>query len=479
MFDRNEDLLDLVGLDVLHTKPRASKESTSLARTSNVLPLKRKSTNGSRLLRNARAAGNASLVNGVYGISDISAVNEGQVGCVAIRPVKYFVILTQSTDPHHTLPGWRRVVRSGPGHRKQRYLVCWLQTFVICTTLTVSRLVKSGYQCENSLGGNTTEAYCKFGETYDPSSSFTPIADENFRISYADGETLTGILVYEKVTLANITVYNQTIGVVDTARWNGDGVSSGIIGLAYPALTSAFNGTNITADSRSSQVQYDPLFTSMYSQGDVDSLFTLTMKRGNGSSTLAIGGLPPAEPGFENLEFTSVPIEIMMLNPGQNPAFSKQNSYYTITPDGFAYKNATSSGNLTASYGSTGLETLSTKYPTIVDSGTSLIYLPQAQVLYINAAFDPPTTLDQETGYDVIPCNATAPEFGVIIGGTTFYINAKDMVLDIGLESGMCVSGVQNGGGAVNILGDVFLRNVIAVFDVGSAQMRFAPHVDY
>lgn len=291
---------------------------------------------------------------------------------------------------------------------------------------------------------------------------------------------------YDKVTLANISVYNQTIGVVDKARWNGDGISSGIIGLAYPALTSAYSGTNVSADSRSSQAQYSPLFTSMYTQGAVESLFTLTIARGDGNSTLAIGGLPPAEPGFEDVEFTSVPIEIMQLNPGQNPKFSTQNSYYTITPDSYVYRNATTSGqgNLT-SCGSNGSvpsaseQTLNNTFPTIVDSGTSLIYLPQVQVLYINAAFDPPSTVDQNTGYDVIPCNATAPEFGIVIGGTTFYINGEDMILDLDLGGGMCASGVQNGGGAVNILGDVFLRNVIAVFDVGSAEMRFAPHVNY
>jgi len=354
------------------------------------------------------------------------------------------------------------------------------------------RLVRTGFQCQSQFGSNETESYCRFGETYDTASTFTPILDENFRISYADGESLTGIMGYEKVTLANITVYNQTIGVVDQAAWNGDGVSSGLVGLAYPALTSAYNGTNITADTRASKVPYNPIFTNMYTYGNVEPLFTMTLKRGDGNSTLAIGGLPPAEPGYENAEFTSVPIEIMQLNPGSDPVFKTQNSYYTITPDGFVYRNATSSGSgnwtLTpggpANYTSSSdaqapEEILTTNYPTIVDSGTSLVFLPQAQVLYVNAAFDPPATQDLESGYSVIPCNATAPEFGVIIAGKNFYINSEDMILDLGLGNGMCASGVQNGGGGVNILGDVFMRNVIAVFDVGAAQMRFAPHVYY
>lgn len=343
--------------------------------------------------------------------------------------------------------------------------------------------MQTGFKCEDTLGTIVPEANCKFGATYDTGSTFTPIPDQNFRISYADGETATGILGRDTVTLANITVYNQTIGVVNKAAWRGDSVSSGLIGLAYPALTSAYNGTNVTADSRETQIQYEPVFTNMYSQGGVDPLFTLKLERENGSSTLAIGGLPPLDSGLAD-DFTSVPIEIMKLNPFQNPKFATQNSYYTITPKGFVYRNATSHGVnnstlLTGADASIPQETLDTKYPTIVDSGTSMIYLPSAQVVYINAAFDPPTEFDRESGYDVIPCDAKAPEFGVVIGDTPFYINAEDMILDLGLPDGLCASGVQNGGGAVNILGDVFLRNVIAVFDVGQAEMRFAPHVYY
>lgn len=340
--------------------------------------------------------------------------------------------------------------------------------------IVLRRFVQTGFQCQDTLGGNKSESYCKFGPTYNTSCNFEQIPNENFDISYADGEGLTGILGTEDVTLAGVTVSNQTIGVVSVASWNGDGTSSGLVGLAYPALTSAFNGTNVTADSRSSQIEYSPLFTSMYEQGHVESLFTLTLERGNGNSTLAIGGLPPAQPGFENLSFTTVDIEVMQLNPFLNPEFKTQASYYTITPQGFEYRNASeTNGVLTTRV------TLNTTYPTIVDSGTSLIYLPAAQVQYINAAFSVASTYDEDSGYDVVPCNATAPEFGVNIGGTTFSINAEDMLLDLGLGGGMCVSGVQDGGGAVNILGDVFLRNVIAVFDVGAAQMHFATHSNY
>lgn len=52
-------------------------------------------------------------------------------------------------------------------------------------------------------------------------------------------------------------------------------------------------------------------------------------------------------------------------------------------------------------------------------------------------------------------CNATAPTFGVDIGGRTFYIDAYDMVLNLGEGQG-CISGVQDRAIGPYILGDVF-----------------------
>ena len=73
-------------------------------------------------------------------------------------------------------------------------------------------------------------------------------------------------------------------------------------------------------------------------------------------------------------------------------------------------------------------------------------------------------------------CAARAPAFGVKIGGRNFVVNPKDMIQK-DAASGACLSAIQDGGATGPfILGDVFLNNVVAVFDVGAAQMRFAPH---
>jgi hypothetical protein len=97
-------------------------------------------------------------------------------------------------------------------------------------------VVESGFQCVDlETGDPETEAYCDFGPTYNVTDSFTQIPDENFNITYGDGEFLTGIVGYENVTLAGITV-NQTIALVNYAAWEGDNTTSGLTGFAYPSL---------------------------------------------------------------------------------------------------------------------------------------------------------------------------------------------------------------------------------------------------
>jgi hypothetical protein len=49
---------------------------------------------------------------------------------------------------------------------------------------------------------------------------------------------------YSDVTIGGIHVTKQEVALVNKAYWNGDEVTSGLMGLAYGSLTSAYSGTN-------------------------------------------------------------------------------------------------------------------------------------------------------------------------------------------------------------------------------------------
>ena len=97
---------------------------------------------------------------------------------------------------------------------------------VIDTGSSDTWLVEIDFTCVDPATSETrTEEECDFGGTYTRSATFEQIPDENFDISYADGEMLVGVVGYESVTLAGIEVPHQEVGVVDLAGWFGDGRS--------------------------------------------------------------------------------------------------------------------------------------------------------------------------------------------------------------------------------------------------------------
>lgn len=63
--------------------------------------------------------------------------------------------------------------------------------------------------------------------------------------------------------------------------------------------------------------------------------------------------------------------------------------------------------------------------------------------------------------------------------GTELFINVADMTIDGGFGGNICLSGIQDDGGSFGILGDVFLKNVLAVYDIGASEMRFAARENY
>jgi len=116
--------------------------------------------------------------------------------------------------------------------------------------------------------------------------------------------------------------------------------------------------------------------------------------------------------------------------------------------------------------------------PVIIDSGTTQILLPSNIAGIVNGLFNPPSKYIAEKGSFYVECKAIPPQFGVAIGNQTFWIDPDDMILlsEIDDETGLCLTSVQSGGEGPYILGLAFLQNVIAVFDVGAVEMRFAAH---
>lgn len=137
-------------------------------------------------------------------------------------------------------------------------------------------------------------------------------------------------------------------------------------------------------------------------------------------------------------------------------------------------------------YGTNGISqnhvtTNSTPFLAVVDTGNWFNFLSGEVVDEINNLFDPPAVLNSTAFPQTysVDCSAKSPVFGIQIGGHMFYHNGNDLILPTG--DGSCVSALISyynvsfpGGITGSILGDTFLKNVVAVFDFDKDEMRFA-----
>lgn len=252
------------------------------------------------------------------------------------------------------------------------------------------------------------------------------------------------------------------------AGWEGDGISSGLVGLAFPNITSEFSGSDPSTDSASTQIVYNPIFTNMYTEGSVAPVFSLAIERNNNTGVLAIGGVP------SGLTLTapnaSTPFEYLVVD-GKT---ENVRQFYSIDV-GASIDGRTVEGFSSAyRHSSSRRPSRSTQFQVIVDSGTTLLYLPDGLSELVNELFDPPAEYVEEEGAYFVDCAATPPALDIVIGGAAFPVNAQDLILAVGDDT--CISGVTDAGDMFGILGDVFLKSVLAVFDVGASEMRFVEH---
>lgn len=167
-------------------------------------------------------------------------------------------------------------------------------SLIIDTGSSDTWAVQKNFQCIDYSGEFLPQEICGFGEAYPETFQYGLTDPETHMfIQYGDGEVVTGPMGFLDVAIGNITVQKQQVCLANTAYWYGNNQTSGLMGLAFPALTNAYLGDGSSHDF-GNQVQYSPLFTSMVNQGLVDPVFSIAIDRNASSGMLAFGGIAPA-----------------------------------------------------------------------------------------------------------------------------------------------------------------------------------------
>ncbi|KAJ7340019.1 aspartic peptidase domain-containing protein [Mycena albidolilacea] len=280
-------------------------------------------------------------------------------------------------------------------------------------------VTNDNFTCVDANRNPVTAATCNFGPAkFDPgeSATFELFPNTTFFVQYGSGEFLRGPAGFDTIAIGDLAVTHQEFGVPGQNHFFGDGVSEGVIGLAFSALTSVYNAT--------SQNPYTPFFLNAVQQNGLKRpYFSLSLNR----PTFEQATNDPFIPNLGLLAFggtvdvpvlnTSVMVPIQgYMSTSSVPSNSSDARFlwYTIDIDAYTFP------------GSNSVPTNSNN--TILDSGSTFNWVPTAVAAAYNALFTPPATLDDDLMY-VVPCNATAPAFAVVVGGKSFVIDPRDQVV--------------------------------------------------
>ncbi|KAK6969102.1 acid protease, partial [Favolaschia claudopus] len=327
-------------------------------------------------------------------------------------------------------------------------------------------ITNSNFSCVDANRTVVPPETCQFGPAKfnsSASTTFEPASpNATFFVQYGSGEFLRGPVGFDTVEIAGVSVTQQKFGIPDLNHFLGDEVPEGVLGLAYPGLTSVYT---VAENGSLTQSPYMPFFFNAVEQNQItEPSFSISLDRA--SLEQEENDLFDPKLGFFAFG-TSVPVPVLNTSvtvpiQGYGDGFIPSNAsdarffWYTIDIDSYIFP------------GSEALVTKSNK--TILDTGAPTNEVPSRVAAAFNALFIPPATLNENSRY-VVECNATAPTFTVVIGGKEFTVDPRDQIIAGKDADGnkVCYSGTQDGGPDVPgnnfILGNVFLHNVVTTFN--------------
>jgi hypothetical protein len=145
--------------------------------------------------------------------------------------------------------------------------------------------------------------------------------------------------------------------------------------------------------------------------------------------SITFGGIPT------NIPITKTTVTVPNLN------FTSRIDGENVTTPAY-YTTTASSVNFPGS------EQLNTTIPTIIlDSGTTLVYLPDKIADAYNSHWNPAAQYDPSSGIYFVDCDAVAPKLNITIGGVDFKFDSRDLVYSAqdGYDQD-CISSIVPGG---------------------------------
>ena len=288
---------------------------------------------------------------------------------------------------------------------------------------------------------------CAAAGTYTANSSSTyTYLSSNFNITYVDGSGASGDYATDTLVIGGATLIGQQFGIgyVSTA-------TEGILGVGYELdeAQAGSSGKGVYPNVPAKMVADNLISSNAYSLW----LNDLNANTGN----ILFGGVDT-----DQFEGTLATLPIQQVN-GEYLAF-----LVALTAISVGSTTIASNQNVAV----------------LLDSGTSLTYLPNDITEYIYEAVG--AQYDNQEGVAYVPCslasNTTTIDY--TFTSPTISITMAELVLDIAGSNGQpiyfqngeqaCVFGIAPAGTSTPVLGDTFLRSAYVVYDLSNNEISLA-----
>ena len=282
---------------------------------------------------------------------------------------------------------------------------------------------------------------CAASGTYSANSSTSyQYLNGEFNITYVDGTGSAGDYVSDDVTFGGVTLQNQQFGIGYTST-----SQEGVLGIGYALneVAVAYNGGSTYNNIPKTMVANQLINVNAY------SLWLNDLDASTGS--ILFGGVNTDK---YTGELQSVPV---IQTQGVYAEF-----IIALTAVGV---NGTS-GSLAKNVA----------YPALLDSGSSLMYLPNdiTQQIYDNVG----AQYDSSQGAAFVDCDLANSKSTIdfTFSSPTISVGMNELVIVAGIDKGepICILGISPAGDSTPVLGDTFLRSAYVVYDLQNNEIALA-----
>jgi len=296
--------------------------------------------------------------------------------------------------------------------------------------------VASSTLCK-SQGGD----YCEASGTYAPNKSTTyQYLNSLFNITYVDGTGSTGDYATDVVKFSGVTVDNQQFGIGYTST-----SQEGVLGIGYPIneVAVAYNGGKSYANLPVSLVNQGAISTNAYSLwlNDLDA----------STGTILFGGV-------------------------NTDKFTGTLKTLPIIQEEGVYAEFIIALTAVGANGTEGSIATNLAEPALLDSGSSLMYLPDDITTDIYNTFG--AQYDSSQGAAFVDCSLADADGSIDLtfSGATISVALKELVIVAGEEKGqpICIIGISPAEGSTPVLGDTFIRSAYIVYNIAGNDISIA-----